>query len=227
MKLLSVLAIVAFPYFCFADFVNISIDDKPSFDCSKKTKSVEDIICDSKELSNLDKELSISYKAVISNKRYKESAKTWQMAWLYYTRDTCHDEVSLKNAYKSQINKLHSFYENMFKESVSGEYQRYLGNKIDKNEAVINILELDHHKVQVIGSSMWMIGDINSGVNTGEMYGVSNLTENKVDYIDSLDYGCKLTLIFHNNSLTVSGDESNCGGNNVTFNGEYKKVIHK
>jgi hypothetical protein len=43
-------------------------------------------------------------------------------------------------------------------------------------------------------------------------------------YMDPPEGGegsCSLTMVFKQGTLTVTGDSMNCGGLNVTFNGEY------
>ncbi len=215
MKFMSVLVIVVLPYLSFADTTKISMDDKPSFDCSKTKTSIEEMICDSKELSKLDKLLSVSYHDALS-KGNKQSIKEWQRVWLNNDRGICNDAQCLKKVYESQVSKLRAFGSNMSKKSISGEYQRYYNGKPDKDTSSIDIIELNSNRVQIVGSSMW-IGNIETGdVNTGEIYGISTLVGNKLNYTDQEVTDCKLTLTFDENALIVRGDNSKCGGINVS-----------
>ncbi len=80
--------------------------------------------------------------------------------------------------------------------------------------------------VKIQGDATW-VGDAETGqVNVGEISGVFSLEGNSVTYYELLedapeDY-CKFTLTFGTKSLTVTGDNGQCGGMNVSFNGKYK-----
>ncbi|AFV96895.1 hypothetical protein B649_02905 [Candidatus Sulfuricurvum sp. RIFRC-1] len=228
MRFLSVLAMFMLPYLSFADTANVSMDDKPSFDCSKTKTSIDAMVCDSKELSKLDKQLSISYHDALS-KGNKQSIKEWQKVWLYNDRGSCNDPHCLEKVYESQISKLREFVKNISKDSISGKYQRYYNGRLDKHISLINIYELDSNRVQIVGSSIW-IGNIETGnVNTGEAYGEATLIDNRFNYEETSEdgNGCQLRVVFYKNSLVVTDENLHCGGLNVSFGGEYRKVIHQ
>lgn len=78
-----------------------------SFECRKAKSKVEHIICDNAEISKLDDELSVAYKAALKNEKQanliRKSQKQWQKI-----RATIGDADLLKSFYKSRIQLLTS-----------------------------------------------------------------------------------------------------------------------
>jgi uncharacterized protein len=189
-----------------------------SFNCFKATTWVENTICSNTQLSDLDELLVSSYKKSMSRVADKKTLKLEQQQWLKSTRDICKDVECLKNAYTSRISELNEMVatnKNIF--SITGNYQRYYRGKPDKDRAELSIQKLQNGQIQVKGQSIWR-NDIT--FNTGEVEGVAMLEENQVRISDG---GCGLTVIFFQNALTVE-NETGCGGLNVTFNGQYRKI---
>ena len=80
-----------------------------SFDCSKPTKPVERMICETDNLSILDEQLAGAYKAAMkaaspaSGTDTSELLKSSQQRWLRTTRDACKNVQCLANAYVGRI----------------------------------------------------------------------------------------------------------------------------
>ncbi len=104
----------------------------------------------------------------------------------------------------------------------SGRYKRS-----GKNSAEINVRRLADGTLKVEGEAYWM-GN-NDNVHTGDMSGIVSVKNFQAVYSDK-NVPCKFTLTFgsDNNirkaSINVSGDDGNCGGMNVTFNGTYQRT---
>ena len=103
--------------------------------------------------------------------------------------------------------------------AISGEYQR----KPD-NTASISVQDLNNGQLHITGNATW-VGNADTGnVNIGELDGTFPLDGNTLYYSSgNNEFDCKLTLTFAKKSLTVSDDNGNCGGHNVSFDGKYKK----
>jgi hypothetical protein len=129
----------------------------------------------------------------------------------------------VKQAYVVRISELNSLLKSEKSSiAISGEYERYDGDKPDYHGSTITIKELKDGQIHVVGNAVW-IGNAETGnVNTGDIDGTFPLKGNQVNYIDG---GCNLTLTFSKNGLTVDDKSSGgCSGLNVTFSGEYHKV---
>lgn len=196
-----------------------------SFNCAKANTWTEKTICSDKQLSDLDELLMASYKKASSNASNETDLKTAQRKWLKNVRNECKEIACLKQAYTSRIAELNNAVAaSPQRFSISGEYERYYGGKPDENSATITVRELQDGQVHVAGNALW-IGNAETGnVNTGEFDGTLPLTQNQVHYTDGDEEGCKLTITFDQNALTVSDDNLHCGGLNVTFDGQYRKV---
>ena len=114
----------------------------------------------------------------------------------------------------------------MTKQSISGEYQRYYRGKPDKDAATLTIRELSDDRVKIKGNAIWIGNEETGNVHDGEIEGIFVRQGNKVDYQDSesKEEGCRLTITFAENTLTVTDDNLQCGGLNVTFDGVYRKL---
>ena len=191
-----------------------------SFDCAKATTSIEKMICLNAQLYDLDELLVVSYKKAMSRTEDKKLLKSEQQQWLKSTRNVCQDVECLKDAYAVRITELNekvATHKQTF--SVSGTYQRYYRGKPDVHKTTISIKALQNGQIQVQGQSIW-VGSSSTNVNMGEVEGVA-LLENNQAYVK--DESCELTLLFSAKTLIVE-NETGCGGLNVTFNGEYRKI---
>lgn len=97
-------------------------------------------------------------------------------------------------------------------------YTRFIDGHEDINGSYITIRE-QGDTINVKGFALWIPY---SGIpNTGELdatvkikYGVAHYSKDE----------CNLVITLSIDSLVVSGDNGECGGNNVRFNGVYKKI---
>ena len=86
--------------FCFVELTQSA--QAASFDCAKAGAKVEQIICDNPDISMLDDELDIAYKAAVKGSQQVEIIKQAQKQWLR-ERNDCIDANCLKLAYKSRL----------------------------------------------------------------------------------------------------------------------------
>ncbi|MGV8933457.1 MAG: lysozyme inhibitor LprI family protein [Gallionellaceae bacterium] len=77
-----------------------------SFECGKAQTKVEHLICDNAELSKLDDELAVSYKAALHDKTQADAIKKAQKQWMKDARNVCADVGCLKTAYQARIHEL-------------------------------------------------------------------------------------------------------------------------
>ena len=195
-----------------------------SFDCKKATTLVEQAICSNQKLSNLDQQLATIYKEALANSPNQEALRKQQQEWLNLKRNSCQEIACIKDAYLSRLTELRD--STMSIQSISGEYQRYYRGKLDKNAATLIVRELSGGRVEIKGNAIWIGNEETGNVHDGEIEGIFVRQGNKVDYQDpnSKEEGCRLTLTFIKNGLTVTDDNLQCGGLNVTFDGVYRKL---
>jgi len=76
-----------------------------SFDCGKAQTKVEHLICDNPEISKLDDELSVAYKAALKDEKQTDAIKQAQKQWMK-ERNGCADAACVQNAYQKRIEQL-------------------------------------------------------------------------------------------------------------------------
>lgn len=196
-----------------------------SFDCRKASTRIENLICTDTELSSLDEQLSKAYREALAKGVNKASVKQWQKQWLFLTRDSCADTACLKTVYASHVSELREYSQIASTgTAISGMYERYYHGKRDKHSATIHVFELQKKRARVVGSAIWIGNAAKGNVNVGEIGGVFPLDGNKFYYKETEEDSCHLTISFAKNALVVTEDNSRCGGLNVSFNGEYRKL---
>lgn len=77
-----------------------------SFNCAKAKTWSEKTVCNTKQLSNLDDLLAISFKKALASNADKAALKAAQSAWLTDEREMCADVDCLKAAYTSRLTVL-------------------------------------------------------------------------------------------------------------------------
>jgi hypothetical protein len=108
---------------------------------------------------------------------------------------------------------------------VSGKYRRVdKSGRFDRDSAELNVWLLKDGQVRIAGSSSW-VGNARTGnVNVGEVDGIFPLQGTRLFYKGGNgDDDCHFTVTFGGDSLLVTGDNFQCGGLNVSFNGKYRK----
>jgi hypothetical protein len=109
-------------------------------------------------------------------------------------------------------------------DKISGEYRRVFRGRFDRDPATLNIWLLKDGRVRIAGNATW-VGNVKTGnVNVGDVDGVFELHDRKILYNDADEDACRFTVTLGQNAITVTDDNSKCGGVNVSFDGEYRKV---
>lgn len=96
--------------------------------------------------------------------------------------------------------------------------------------AELNILLLDNVQVRIQGEALW-VGEGTCdrspcSIHTGDVDGTVKLEGDKANYVESVDNpdSCRFTIQFSNRTITVIDDNGQCGGMNVRFAGDYRRV---
>jgi hypothetical protein len=110
---------------------------------------------------------------------------------------------------------------------VSGHYE--MGNYLDQKTstgAELDIFLLDNGRLRIQGDALWVNPAKTGSVHTGDVNGTAKLEGDKAIYVESPDNpdSCRFTIWFSNRTITVTDDNMNCGGMNVTFAGTYQRV---
>ncbi len=105
-------------------------------------------------------------------------------------------------------------------EAATGRYKRS-----GKHGAEINVQHIGNNILRIEGEAFW-VGQ-NDNIHTGDIGGTCKLEGIVAMYADTTMPDCRLQLTFGNAVLSVFGDEGNCGGMNVTFNGRYQRISTK
>lgn len=196
------------------------------FDCAKAVSQSERLICADPALSRLDDQLVLAYRSALGKGAGREAVRRWQKTWLFSVRDACADAACLAKTYTAHIAELREHSQLKAEEQAdSGSYVRYFRGEPDRHEAAIDVFALRDKRVRLVGSAVWVGNAATGNVNTGEINGVFRFDGKLVHYREADgDDGCRLILRFADEKLIVSDDNLRCGGMNVSFNGEYRRV---
>lgn len=84
------------------------VSQEASADCNRAISEVEQIICQSNEVRQLDKDLGVLYKIKMKSlsKKQKDELKKSQKLWLKNKRNKCLNEKCLIKSYKSRLNEI-------------------------------------------------------------------------------------------------------------------------
>jgi hypothetical protein len=106
---------------------------------------------------------------------------------------------------------------------VSGRYRRVnQRGGFDRHSAELDVWLLKNGEVRVLGDSSW-VGDERTGnVSVGSVEGIFALQVNKLFFKGS--GACRFTVTFGGDSLEITEDNQVCGGQNVSFDGKYRRV---
>ena len=109
---------------------------------------------------------------------------------------------------------------------VSGQYRRLdKRGRFDRDSATLNVWLLKDGQVRVAGDSTWVGNEATGNVNVGNVDGVLPLRGNKLFFKSGDgDDDCHFTVMFGEDSLVITGDNLQCGGLNVSFDGKYRRV---
>jgi uncharacterized protein YecT (DUF1311 family) len=81
-------------------------ESSPSFDCTKASTSVENMICADPKLAAADRDTAAAYKAKLAASADKSGLRQQQAAWRRTVRDACTDTACLESAYKQRLVEL-------------------------------------------------------------------------------------------------------------------------
>lgn len=81
----------------------------PSFNCGKARTSVELMICAHQDLAEADVKMASAYKSALARASNRDKLTADQIAWRKNVRDRCNDVTCLREAYKTQIDRLSSY----------------------------------------------------------------------------------------------------------------------
>ena len=194
-----------------------------SFDCQKAKTLIEKEICADNALSKLDEKLAHIYQSTLKNSTNPTAFKKQQRQWLKSKRNKCQTADCLQLTYQARLDSLLSTKLQKQKINPVGQYQR-------KDEsATINISVLDNGHLHVSGEAVLVINVEMGDVRLGTLDGAFPLNNQKlsIHYQDDTvkdGYGCQLDIQFSATKLQVSNDNNQCGGMNVSFNGEYQRI---
>lgn len=78
----------------------------PGFDCAKASTAIEHQICADPELADLDRQLSDTYRSLLSALPDPASTKAEQVNWIKAQRNACTDTACLMTAYRSRLSEM-------------------------------------------------------------------------------------------------------------------------
>ena len=196
-----------------------------SFDCGKAASGTEKLICSDASVSALDEALNAAYKRAFERVGARAVLRQSQRDWLSsYEVKGCSSAACLKDAFTARTELLADIAAPGEPGSAwSGEYQRLWRGKKDPNAAHLSMLGLKTGRVLIAGTALWQGPNASIGqVNTGDMSGIAaEQTAGKTLLFDG--DGCTAQLQLDGDRITVTG-ESGCGGLNVTFDGQYRRI---
>lgn len=192
-----------------------------SFDCKKARSFQEKTICSDPQLSALDEQLGASYKDAIERSGAKKTLVLWQRAWLKSSEvGDCKNAQCLIQETSKRIAVLDSVAaKNNPAAQWNGEYVRFFQGVKDNAEIVL--VGLNGNQIYISGNALWYGPNAANGqVNTGNIEGIGKLKSGKAVF----DFdGCQASMLIKQGELFVE-NESGCGGMNITFIGNYKKI---
>jgi len=111
-------------------------------------------------------------------------------------------------------------------DGITGEYVRLdAKGRIEKESgAGINVRLLKDGSAEIQGEAVLVVDAKRGNVRTGNVEGTYKLNGNKLLVKGEGEYDCSLTITFGKGTLEVTGDNNQCGGLGVNFDGSYKRV---
>lgn len=146
-----------------------------------------------------------------------------QLAWLNDERDACTSQACLTRVYQRRLRELQRIAGGGSEGQPSaGHYRRWLHGQPDANSADIRIRPLGAGVLYLKGNAI--SGGVDGGVaRTGSFEGTATLSDNRILFAASGADACRLVIELSKDALSVSDDNGECGGLNVTFDGAYRK----
>lgn len=141
---------------------NGSISYGASFDCVKASIKVERMICNNRQISDLDERLTRTYEERLQDLKNSKPLREQQRVWLHQVRNRCHDVRCLKVVYEKRLSQLSEAptFPSDYCDVIDGETlgEGYcLASMVEANEQLLSslidvlIVARGLTKVQVIG----------------------------------------------------------------------------
>ncbi len=163
-----------------------------------------------------------SFRETLAKHPNPDLARRWQRHWLSKTRDACADAACMRSAYNAHISELWERWAAGAKTSCSGTYLRYRGTQPDRHRAELTVVALSNGRVRLFGDAIWIGNPTNGAVNVGEVDSLTALDGERIEVGSPSGDDCRFTVVVKFGQLSVSGDNGQCGGLNVSFDGDYR-----
>lgn len=110
-------------------------------------------------------------------------------------------------------------------DGVSGQYRRVDANgRFEKESGATLNIRLRGAMAEIQGDASLVVNAKTGNVRTGNVEGSYKLTGNIIKVKGEDEYSCSLTITFGKGTLEVTGDNGQCGGLAVSFDGSYRRV---
>jgi uncharacterized protein len=188
-----------------------------SFDCAKASSAIEKMVCATPELSRQDDYLNGSYQRAVARVGNKPALRASQRAWLKSgALNDCKTAECVKLAYGTRV----KLFDDAVKSPWNGQYARYYKGKADRHTAEIVLIASGEGGVLGEGEALWMGPNAANGqVNVGQFGAPGSFTGANLIFEQG---ECHVSARLKGARLVVE-DNSQCGGHNVTFTGEYRR----
>lgn len=191
-----------------------------SFDCAKAVSWAERAICIEPSLGALDLKLAESFKKALARSPQPAVLRSEQMNWLRNRRDTCTHAMCIKQVYAARLRELEPNARSASAPLVApGKYRRYRFGKPDPQAAELRIKALGDEEYEIAGDSSWSQGG--AGPHVGQIEGRIAPKSGLAEFVDG---ACRMKLLFAPGLISVRESTGACGGVNVSFDGDYRRV---
>lgn len=191
-----------------------------SFDCAKAVSWAERAICIEPSLGALDLKLAARFKSALARSTQPAVLRSEQMNWLRSRRDACTHAMCIKEVYAARLRELEPGSKDTRAPLVAvGKYRRYRFGKIDPQAAELRIKALGDEEYAIAGDASWSSGG--AGPHVGQIEGRIAPKSGLAEYIDG---ACRMKLLFAPGLISVRESTPACGGVNVSFDGDYRRV---
>ena len=214
----------------FLTFLGFSISYAKDLDCTKTQSKTEKLICSQADTTGLYQKLNELYPEQIKGSDQAKAISAMHQQWYKQKLQTCQNVVCLNDQIQSQITDLQGLEKKSpLISQWSGHYQRSSSVYKNSSPAQINLLVLQDKKIAINGQAQWQ-ADAKSAVNIGQIKGVSTV-QNPNAFLVTINANCivqvkwlKANQIELIEEKLSNGQVSVCGGQNVKFNGIYKRT---
>jgi uncharacterized protein len=214
----------------FLTFFALSNSYAKDIDCKKTPSPTEKLICNQADTTGLYQKLNELYQEQTKGSDQAKTITAMHQQWHKQKLQTCQNLVCLNDQIQTQITDLQGLEKKSpLISQWSGQYQR--SSSVNKNSppAQINLLVLQDKKMALSGQAQWQ-ADAKSAVNIGQIKGIGTV-QNPNAFLVTINANClvqvkwlKANQIELIEEKLSNGQASVCGGQNVKFNGIYKRT---